>query len=151
MAYEIVTIDGVDYAVDDVGGKKLQPTKLDGGGDGVSVPITAGQKTMAGSLPFALASDQFTASGVVTETLINVATSSTPVLPANATRKGGWVRNISDSEIYVSFSTTATSGKPSLLSQGASLSLSGQGWVYTGAVAAIHAATGTKTLEVVEL
>lgn len=121
--------------------------------------MTPGQKTMANSIPVVLASDQSalsatftpsTASGVTTEALVSVATTSTSVLASNASRKGGWVRNISDVDIYVSFSATATTAKPSALSPGSSLSLGDSRCVYTGAVAAIHADTGSKSLEVVE-
>lgn len=46
-------------ATDDVGpGVHFQIVKLDGGGNGLTVPIVAGQQTKAGSLPVTLASDQ---------------------------------------------------------------------------------------------
>jgi hypothetical protein len=49
---------GDTFAADDVGGVKYPASKIDAGGDGVSVPIIAGQKTMSASLPIAIASDQ---------------------------------------------------------------------------------------------
>lgn len=45
-------------ATDDVSSVHFQKVKLDGGGDGVSLAIVAGQKTKANSLPVTLASDQ---------------------------------------------------------------------------------------------
>lgn len=45
-------------ATDDVSSVHYQKVKLDGGGDGVSLAIIAGQQTMANSLPVALASNQ---------------------------------------------------------------------------------------------
>lgn len=49
---------GTNIATDDVSTIHYQKIKIDGGGDGVSTPITAGQQTMANSLPVALASNQ---------------------------------------------------------------------------------------------
>lgn len=45
-------------ATDDVAGVQFQKVKLDGGGDGLSVPVVAGQQVMASSLPVTLASNQ---------------------------------------------------------------------------------------------
>lgn len=44
-------------ATDDVGSAHYQRIKVDGGGDGLSVPIVAGQQLAAASLPVVLASD----------------------------------------------------------------------------------------------
>lgn len=49
---------GATIRTDDVGGIQYQVVKLDGGGDGLTVPIVAGQGTMAASLPVVIASDQ---------------------------------------------------------------------------------------------
>ncbi len=49
---------GANIAADDVGSVYFQKIKLDAGGDGASVPIVAGQQTMAASVPVVLASDQ---------------------------------------------------------------------------------------------
>lgn len=43
---------------DDVGGVQYQVMKLDGGGDGLTVPIIAGQQVAALSIPVVIASDQ---------------------------------------------------------------------------------------------
>ena len=48
---------GTTIAADDVSGVMYQRVKLDGGGDGVGLPVTAGQKTATNSLPVVLASD----------------------------------------------------------------------------------------------
>ena len=49
---------GTTVATDDVGGAHYQKMKLDAGGDGVAVPVVAGQQTMAASLPVVVASNQ---------------------------------------------------------------------------------------------
>ncbi len=48
---------GLDVATDDVGGVHYQKLKLDAGGDGVSVPVVAGQQLAAASIPVVLSSD----------------------------------------------------------------------------------------------
>lgn len=92
-----------------------------------------------------------TVSAAHTETIIAVGISNTSVLAAYASRIGGWVKNISEDYIWVSFSATATTAKPTKLAPGATLPLVGDGWGYTGAVSAIQTAGGTLNLEVVEL
>lgn len=49
---------GASIAADDVSSVYFQKIKVDGGGDGVSVPIVAGQQAMAASLPVVVASNQ---------------------------------------------------------------------------------------------
>jgi hypothetical protein len=49
---------GANVAADPVSGNNFQVVKLDGGGAGVSIPIVAGQRAMAASIPVVLASDQ---------------------------------------------------------------------------------------------
>lgn len=49
---------GTSIRTDLVGPDHYQVIKLDGGDDGVSIPIVAGQKAMAASLPVVVASDQ---------------------------------------------------------------------------------------------
>lgn len=56
-------------ATDDVGGAHYQRMKLDAGGDGVSVPLVAGQQLAAASLPVVLASDGGAATAVNQDTL----------------------------------------------------------------------------------
>ena len=90
-------------------------------------------------------------SSATTQAIISVTPSNTSVLSSNSSRVGGWIKNISDVDIYVSFSGTAATNKPTKVRPDASLTLSGDGWVYQGAVTAIHGDTGSKSVEVVEL
>lgn len=53
-----VGVGAQDIATDDVGGAHYQKIKLDAGGDGVAVPVVAGQQAMAASVPVVVASDQ---------------------------------------------------------------------------------------------
>ena len=55
---EITAGSGTVIAADEVGTTYYQRIKLDAGGDGLSVPVVAGQQTKAASLPVTLASDQ---------------------------------------------------------------------------------------------
>lgn len=55
---EITAGSGTPIKTDLVGTVHYQVIKLDGGGDGLSVPVVAGQQTMAASLPVTVASDQ---------------------------------------------------------------------------------------------
>ncbi|MFA5053956.1 MAG: hypothetical protein WC565_07845 [Parcubacteria group bacterium] len=55
---EITAGSGSPVRTDLVGTAHYQVIKLDAGGDGVAVPIVAGQQTKAASLPVTLASDQ---------------------------------------------------------------------------------------------
>ncbi len=88
-----------------------------------------------------------TYSAAVTQLLFTVTTTSQVILAANASRKIGWVRNISDADIYVSLSGTAATTLPHKVKPDASLNLGNSSGVYTGAVSAITA-VGTKSLEV---
>ena len=64
MADDLQIIGGIiadgTLAADDVGGKLYEKIKVDAGGDGLSVPIVAGQQVAAASLPVVVASDQST-------------------------------------------------------------------------------------------
>lgn len=55
---EITAGSGTVIGTDQVGTTHYQRIKLDAGGDGLSVPVVAGQQTKAASLPVTLASDQ---------------------------------------------------------------------------------------------
>jgi hypothetical protein len=98
---------------------------------------------------------------VVTTTLPTAATSNsgivlvnntaTAVLGSNPARKGGWVKNISDVNIWVALGSTAAITDPTLLTPGSSIVFGVGGVVlFTGTVSAIHNDSGTKSLEVVE-
>lgn len=91
-------------------------------------------------------------SDLTTETIVPVTDVSTTLLNANADRIGGWVKNISAIDIYVSFSDVATTSKPTKLIPGASLSFAGPQYIYTGKVTAINSSGSTpRNMEVVEL
>lgn len=72
-----------------------------------------------------------------------VATTSTAVLSANATRINMILVNDSDADMYVCFAATCTASTGVRLN---ALGGSVSDWHYTGAVSAIHASSGTKTL-----
>lgn len=84
------------------------------------------------------------------EDLVSVNTVSQVVLPANASRRGGWVKNISEQYIWVSLSGTASLTDPSKLAPGESVRFDSATYIYDGAVSAITN-SGTADLEVVEL
>lgn len=92
-----------------------------------------------------------TAIGTLTESNPTVTTSSTQTLAANASRKGGYLVNISDTDIYVSFGATATTSKQLVQANGGSIPFVISNQVYTGAINSIHAGSGTKTILAVQL
>lgn len=145
MAYGTSSIDPgsnptTDVYVDTVGGKNIQGIKL--------IDATEGSTTPVGTNTNPLRTREQSGASITTETLKTVTTSSSVVISANTARLGAWVRNISDTDIYVSHSGTATTAKPSLVKPDQSLKIiSG----YTGDVSAIHGGSGNKSLEVVEL
>lgn len=85
---------GTSIRTDQVGSDHYQVIKLDGGGDGVAVPIVAGQQTMAASLPVVIASNQdsLTVDGPLTDTQLRATavpisyTAYTVVITATITR-----------------------------------------------------------------
>jgi len=78
-----------------------------------------------------------------TEANVNVTTSSAEILASNSARVSGWLINLSDTTIYVSFGATATASKIPVFQYG-TLPISVNGVNYTGAVNAIHGGTGNK-------
>ncbi len=91
-------------------------------------------------------------SEVTSEEIVEVTDVNTVLLVANANRIGGWVRNISAIDIYVSFSDQARIDKPTKLVPGANLSFAGDQFIYTGKVCAINSSGSTpRQVEVVEL
>lgn len=89
----------------------------------------------------------------VTESTGGVTTSSSSILSSNSSRKGGYIQNETDTDIWVSLGGTATTAAPSsrVRAYGGTLSLIIDGKnVYTGAVTAIHGGSGTKNVTVVE-
>lgn len=116
-------------------GQNVQSIVLDIGGSGTESLLSS-----SNPLPTSTASVSN-----VTETTANVTTSSSTILTSNVTRKAGYVYNISDTTIYISFGSTATTNKIPV-SPGGFLTFNCAGINYTGAINAIHAATGTKTV-----
>jgi hypothetical protein len=91
------------------------------------------------------------ATGTVTESAASVTTTSTTVVAANSSRVGGYVQNVSDTDMYVSWGGTAATNK-SYLAPGSSLPFIITGYCYKGALTALHtASSGTKTLAIVQL
>lgn len=78
---------------------------------------------------------------------VAVATTSTTVLAAYATRVGGSVKNISDTTVVVKLGSPATLGEPTSVAAGATYIIPAG---YTGIVTAIHGGVGTKTVEAVD-
>ena len=88
--------------------------------------------------------------GTFTPSNVNVAATSTSVLPANAARRYLLLVNNSDTTIYVdpNGGTASTSTGLPLFANGGYLELKGDE-VPPGAITAIHGSSGTKSLRVV--
>ena len=83
---------------------------------------------------------------------VAVATTSTSVLASNANRLYLLLVNDSDTDIYINLGGAAVASQGIRINaNGGSYEMNaGSGNVYTGAIHAIHASTGTKTLLVTE-
>lgn len=133
-------------------GQNVQHMRIDFGTGGAEsvvsltnpLPVSA---TFSGSIT---ADTNTPVSTVTTEANVTITGASTPILAANANRVGGYIKNIGNANVYVSFSATAATSKPTLCGPGAAVTLSGSGWVYTGDVAGITAGSSVD-VEVVEL
>ena len=79
---EVSEGSGKVIAADDVGSVYYQKIKIDAGGDGVAVPIVAGQQLMAASVPVVVASDQ----------------TAIPVKPHSALLEGGLTELVGEDE-----------------------------------------------------
>jgi hypothetical protein len=121
------------------GGLQVQQFQLDIGTGSDLSPVT-----LANPLPVTI-SGSASSTATATETNVNVTTSSSTILASNASRVSGWLMNISDTTIYVSFGATATTSKIPVFQYG-TLPISVNGVNYTGAVNAIHAGTGSKSV-----
>jgi hypothetical protein len=119
----------------DKGGVLTQVMALDLGGAGA-------ENLLSGSLPVSITPSTTSS---VTETSVNVTTSNSTILASNTSRTAGWLMNISDTLIYISFGATATTSKIPVYPQG-TLALKCGDKVYTGAVNAIHASSGNKAV-----
>lgn len=112
-------------ATDDVGGAQMQRIKVDGGGDGVSVPIVAGQQAMAASLPVVLASNQ-------TAVPVSAATLPLPSGAATAAKQ--------DTQTGL-----LAGGLPAALGAGGGLKIDGSGTALPVSAAALPLPTGAAT------
>src|SRR5215510_10711081 len=125
MAYESVVIPATgsggtanpSVAVDTVAGQQIQIIKLDGGGDGASIPITAGQQTMAASLPVVIASNQ-TAVPVSGTVSVSGTVTTSGTVTANIGTTYGLALDASVTGLQVAQGST-TSGQKGDLTMGA--------------------------------
>lgn len=86
----------------------------------------------------------------VTEATGGVTTSNAEILASSASRKGGYIENVSDTTVWLSLGGTATTAAPtSKLTPNGTFGLTIGGVVYTGAVNAIHGGSGTKNVTIV--
>lgn len=81
---EITAGSGTPIKTDLVGTAHYQVVKLDAGGDGLAVPVVAGQQAMAASLPVVLASDQTPVLVGASDTVVTV----TPTCDTSAYSSG---------------------------------------------------------------
>lgn len=103
----------------------------------------------------ALVDDTGSPSGIVTpvHTQVNVTTSSTPLIAANADRKSLRITNDSDAVIYLNLA-----GAAAVLNRGERMNASGSnlemsnllGNLVTGAITAIHGGAGNKSVLITE-
>lgn len=121
MAYEGVDVtpgSGKTIATDRVGTLDIQVVKLDGGSDGNSTPIVAGQQTASASIPVVLASDQPAipnpSASSATITSVAGSGSSTTLKASNSARKGLIIFNDSSAALYIKFGATASTSSFSI-------------------------------------
>lgn len=83
-----------------------------------------------------------------TETVVDVGAVSTPILPAYADRKKGWIRNISGGDVWIHLDGPAVVGQPSYLANEEVYNLPP---LYTGPVTGIRqAGVGVFNVEAVD-
>lgn len=86
----------------------------------------------------------------VTEATCGVTTSSASCLASSGSRNGGYLQNVSDTDVWCSLGGTATAAAPTtLIKVNGLLDFTTGGVVYTGAINCIHAGSGTKNVTVV--
>lgn len=93
---EVTPGTGTIVGTDDVGGVHYQKIKLDAGGDGVSVPIVAGQQTSANSIPVVLSTAQEAALTPQVDALTDAELRATPV-PVSATNLD--IRDLTNADV----------------------------------------------------
>lgn len=128
---------GKTIAADDIAGVYHQRVKISLGADGSATDLSDDDP---------MPTKPKNKSTVVKEANETVNTSSSVIAPSNATRLICWIKNIGSVTAYVSCSGTATTGKPTRLEAGASMTVRN----YDGAISAITGSS-TTTLEVVDI
>lgn len=81
------------------------------------------------------------------ENRVNVTTASTTILAAYTSRIKATITNLSDTDLYLSLGNTAVVAQLCPLSIGSQVVITN----YIGAINAIHAASGNKSVAIVEL
>lgn len=132
-----------------------------GGGGDVNIAeyggtaTTLGQKASAASVPVVVASDQsalpITAqaiTAITTQAIVSVAATNTQILASNTSRKGGYLKNLSDAVVYIALATTATTSFYPLY-PGEVFPLVGDGYVLQTQVNGITA-SGSKDVWAIE-
>lgn len=137
--------DGLGVATDEIGSNYFQLVKLTLGALGSNDnPVSA-----ANPLPVTLAASATPVTP--TETVVSVTATSMTVLAANASRVGGYIVNVSDTLIYLSHNTPATTAGIPLYPNGGLFQLTinyGRNPI-TNAIYGISA-SGTKDVRVIE-
>lgn len=85
------------------------------------------------------------------DSAVDVATTSTLLLAANARRKLATIVNASDTDVWIRFGQAAVIGRGIFLSAGGFSMEIGEGNLWVGSLFAIHAGVGTKQVSVMEL
>jgi hypothetical protein len=144
--------DATVIATDDVGGAQYQRTKIDGGGDGLSVPIVAGQQLAAGSLPVVLTAAQITTltppaaiTGFATETTLSALNTKVTAVNTGAVvvSSSALPSGASTSAKQDTQTTLLSGGLPAALGAGGGLKIDGSGTALpvSGTVAVTGSAT----------
>lgn len=87
----------------------------------------------------------------VTQSVVGVTTTTATVVAANGERKGGFIVNVSDTTVWISFSGDAVEDECIPVFPNSSLALDINGYPVKGAIAALHGGTGTKNIVVEEI
>lgn len=102
------------------------------------------------SLPVSIMPTAFSA--VSSQSQATVTGSSSVVLAANSSRKGGWIKSMDSNsqDIVITFAATATLILPTRLAPGMVLPFVSNGYLYTGIISGISV-SGSQIIEIVEI
>lgn len=137
MGYTTVSVDsGTGIAVygDSVSGQIIQGIKTIDPTSDSSSPIGNSAN------PWYVRSAKTTSTS---QSVTSVTTSSTPILASNTNRKGAFLKNLSDTTLYISLASTAVIATSAPLYPGEVYNC--PEW-YAGAISAIHNGSGSKDL-----